>query len=148
MDLEYLTSRHFLHPVKDFFGVPAGTRMPLSVTKESFVVQGQRTALDGTIRKTTTRRTEYLIRLTAPDRTVHLFHTDPDSIDLSPTPHRGPVGRHANAPTRQHTIQTFVEHFHLPLPKEIQHLAHETPPDHSLLELLETITLAALSPEP
>lgn len=139
-DLAYLTGRTRLECHTPFGDIPVGTLVPLRVWKETILRSTQVTAADATLRQRESTRVEMLIEITGPDGTRHRFHTDPDSIAPAATATRQPAGR-AVAPILHHPIADFVRHFHTPIPPG---LARPRPADHSLLDLLEAITAAAL----
>ena len=135
----YLVGRSRLECIKDGFeSIPAGASLPLQVTEEKWTAVGRRIAADGTERTWTRTHREYIIQLTGPDGTRHRFLTDPAEASKAPPLRLCPAG--INAPIKHHSIATFVEFFHVPVPSGLENTA---PPNHALLDLLEAITEAA-----
>jgi hypothetical protein len=123
-----------------FQNIPEGTLLPLRVIDEEVITEGTRTAADGSFRKTSSRRKEKIIQLTAPDGTLHRFHTDPADAALATETRRQPAGRGGSMTVMHWPITTFVQHFGTPIPPG---LARPRPADHSLLDLLEAIVNAS-----
>ncbi len=146
MDLAYLTALTCLECQRPGFeSIEPGALLPLRVVTEEVIREGERRALDGSLRKTTARRKEMLIELTAPDGTRHHFHTDPADIPTFTDARRQPAGR-VTVPVKHHPIDTFVRFFHVPLPPGVPGLTK--PQSHCLLDLLTAITAAAQKSEP
>lgn len=107
-------------------GISPGEVLPIRTWIENTEWKSERISLAGKAEELTLSGKELVVEVTAADGTRHCFHVRRDDATAEmDEAARKPAGHQSIAPIRHHHIQALVDHFHIPLPRDVAQLYPE-----------------------